>query len=117
MDEHVKEKMLSHVTDLIKEFGQWKLDRPGLQAPQSRSRRTRGGLEAQEQASEAVLPSNLVTLCQQQQTEIDRLRGLVNDMTSAVERLERRHDESRMRVETQLQELSIRLVRCYAIVH
>ncbi|KAK2569287.1 TNF receptor-associated factor 6 [Acropora cervicornis] len=111
VNEHVKEKMFSHLTDLIKEFGQWKLDRPGLQAPQSRSRRTRGGLEAQEQASEAVLPSNLVTLCQQQQTEIDRLRGLVNDLTSAVERLERRHDESRMRVETQLQELSIRVNR------
>ena len=117
MDEHVKEKMFSHLTDLTKEFGQWNLDRRGLQAPQSRSRRTRGGLEAQEQASEAVLPSNLATLCEQQQTEIDRLRRLVNDMTSAVERLERRHDESRMRVETLLQELNIRLVRCYAIVH
>ena len=117
MNEHVKEKMLSHMTDFIKELGQWKLDQPGLQAPQSRSRRTRGGLEAQEQASEAVLPSYLVNLCLQQQTEMDRLIGLVNDLTSAVERLERRHDESRMRVETQLQELSIRLVRCYAIVH
>ncbi|XP_044174909.1 TNF receptor-associated factor 6-like isoform X2 [Acropora millepora] len=121
VNEHVKEEMVSHLTDFIKEFealrieqqghGQWKLDRPGLQAPQSRSRRTRGGVEAQEQASEGLLPNDLATLCQQQQTEIDLLRGLVNDMTSTVQRLERRHDESRMRMETQLQELTIRVNR------
>ena len=103
--------------DLTKEFGQWKFEQPGLQATKSRSRRTRGGVEAQEQASEGVLFNNLVALCQQQRTEIDGLRRVVNEMTGTVERLERHLNESRMRVETALQELTIRLVRCYAIAH
>ena len=101
--------------DLTKEFGQLKFEQPGLQATKSRSRRTRGGVEAQEQASEGVLFNNLAALCQRQQTEIDGLRDLVNEMTGTVERLERRLSESRMRVETPLQELSIRLVRCFVI--
>ena len=115
MNEHVKQKMLSHLMDLTKEFGQWKFEQPGLQATKSRSRRTRGGVEAQEQASEVVLFNNLEALCHQQRTEIDGLRRLVNEMTGTVERLERRLNESRMRVETPLQELTVRLVRCYAI--
>ena len=116
MNEHVKEKMFSHLMDLTKEFGALTIERPGLQAPKSRSRRTRGGVEAQEQASQEVLLTNLAKLCQQQQTEIDGLRGLVNEMTGTVERLERRLNESHVRVETLLQELAIRLVRCYAVV-
>ena len=115
MDEHVKDKMLSHLMDLTKEFGALKIERPGLQAPKSLARRTRGGVEAQEKASQDVLLMNLATLCQQQQTEIDGLRRLVNDMTSTVERLDPRLNESCMRVETPLQELTIRLVRCYVI--
>ena len=107
--------MLSHLMDLTKEFGQWKFEHPGLQATKSRSRRTRGGVEAQEQASEGVLFNNLAALCQRQRTEIDGLRRHVNEMTGRVERLERRLNESRMRVETSLQELTVRLVRCYAI--
>ena len=55
------------------------------------------------------------TLCQQQQTEIDGLRDLVIKMRGDEERLERRLNESLLRVETSLQELTIRLVRCYAI--
>ena len=86
MNEHVKEKMFSHLTDLTKEFGALKIQQSGHQAPKSRSRRTRGGVEAQEQASEGVLFNNLAALCQQQQTEIDRLRGLVNEMTDTMER-------------------------------
>ena len=116
MNEHVKDKMLSHLMDLTKEFGALKFE-PGLQATKSRSRRTRGGVEAQEQASGGVLFNNLEALCHQQRTEIDGLRRLVNEMTGTVERLERRLNESRMRVETPLQELTIRLVRCYAIAH
>ena len=111
MNEHVKEKMLSHLMDLTKEFGALKIEQPGHQAPKSRSRRTRGGVEAQEQASQEV---NLARLCQEQQTEIDGLRGLVNEMTGTVERLERRLNDSHMRVETPLQELTIRLVTCCA---
>ena len=76
--------------DLTKEFGQWKFERPGHQASKSRSRRTRGGVEAQEQASQQVLLTNLATLCQEQQKEIDGLRNLVNELTGAVDRLERR---------------------------
>ena len=115
MNEHVKKKMLSHLMDLTKEFGALTIERPGLQAPKSLSRRTRGGVEAQEKASQDVLLMNLATLCQQQQTEIVGLRRLVNDMTGMVERLERRLNESCMRVETPLQELTFRLVRCYVI--
>ena len=115
MDEHIKEKMVSHLMDLTKEFGALKIEQPGLQAPKSRSRRTRGGVEAQEQASQEVLPTNLATLCERQQTEIDGLRRLVNELTGTLDRLERRLNESHMRVETPLQELTIRLVRCYAI--
>ena len=115
MDEHVKDKMLSHLMDLTKEFGALKHEQPGHQAPKSRSRRTRGGEEAEEQASQEVLLTNLATLCQEQQTEIDGLRGLVNEMTGTVERLERHINDSHMKVETPLQELTIRLVRCYAI--
>jgi len=115
VNEHVKDKMLSHLMDLTKEFGALKFEQPGLQATKSRSRRTRGGVEAQEQASEGVLFNNLEALCHQQRTEIDGLRRLVNEMTGTVERLERRLNESRMRVETPLQELSIRLVICYVI--
>ena len=115
MNEHVKDKMLSHLMDLTKEFGALTIERPGLQAPKSLARRTRGGVAAQEQASQDVLLVNLATLCQQQQTEIDGLRRVVNEMTGVVERFERRLNESRMRVETPLQELTIRLVRCYAI--
>ena len=115
MNEHVKEKMLSHLMDLAKEFAQWKFEQPGLQARKSRSRRTRGEVEAQEQVSEGVLFNNLAALCQRQRTEIDGLRRHVNEMTGRVERLERRLNESQMRVETSLQELTVRLVRCYAI--
>ena len=115
MNEHVKEQMFSHLMYLTKEFRALKIERPDLQAPKSRSRRTRGGVEAQEQASQEVLLTNLAKLCQQQQTEIDGLRGLVNKMTGTVERLERRLNESHVRVETPLQELTIRLVRCYVI--
>ena len=115
MNEHLKEQMLSHLMDLTKEFGALRTEQPGLQAPRSSSRLTKGGVEAQEQASQDVLLTNLATLCQQQQTEIDGLRRLVNEMTSAVERLERRLNESRMMVEMPLQELTVRLVRWYAI--
>ncbi|XP_067043174.1 TNF receptor-associated factor 6-like isoform X3 [Acropora muricata] len=111
VNEHVKEKMLSHMMDLTKEFGQLQFEQPGLQATKSRSRRTRGGVEAQEQASEGVLFNNLAALCQRQQTEIDGLRDLVNEMTGTVERVERRLNESRMRVETPLQDLNIRFNR------
>ena len=114
MNEHVKEKMVSHLMDLTKEFGALKIEQPGYQAPKSRSRRTRGGVDAQEQASQDVF-TNLATLCQDQQTQIDLLRGQVNELTSAVERLERHLNESRMRMETPLQELTIRLVTCCAI--
>ena len=107
--------MFSHLMDLTKEFGQWKFEQPSHQAPKSRSRRTRGGVEAQEQASQDVLLTNLGTLCQEQQTEIDGLRNLVNELTGAVDRLERRLNDSHMRVETPLQELTIRLVTRHAI--
>ena len=112
MNEHVKDKMLSHLMDLTKEFGALKIVQPGHQAPKSRSRRTRGGGEAQEQASQDVLLMNLATLCQRQQTEIDEFRRLVIEKNGVVEHLERRLNESCM---TPLQELTIRLVRCYAI--
>ena len=101
--------------DLTKEFEALKIERPGLQALKSGSRRTKGGVEAPEQASQEVPVTNLERLCQEQQTEIDRLRGLVNEMTGTLERLERRLGDSPMKVETPLQELTIRLVRCYAI--
>ena len=108
--------MFSHLMNqLTKEFGALKIEGPGHQAPKSRSRRTRGVVEAQEQASQDVLLINLATLCQRQQTEIDGLRRLVNDMTGTVEHLERRFNESCTRVETPLQELTVRLVRCYVI--
>ena len=107
--------MLSHLMDLTKEFKALKIERPGLQAPKSGSRRTRGGVDAQEQTSQEVPVTNLARLCQEQQTEIDGLRGLVNEMRGTVERLERRLNDSRMKVETPLQELTIRLVRYYAI--
>ncbi|KAK2569291.1 TNF receptor-associated factor 6 [Acropora cervicornis] len=110
VNEHVKEKMVSHLMDLTKEFRALKIEQPGYQAPKSRPRRTRGGVEAQEQASQDVL-TNLETLCQDQQTQIDLLRGQVNELTSAVERLERHSNESRMRMETPLQELTIRFNR------
>ncbi|XP_074605804.1 TNF receptor-associated factor 6-like [Acropora palmata] len=110
VNEHVKEKMVSHLMDLTKEFGALKIEQPGYQAPKSRSRRTRGGVDAQEQASQDVF-TNLATLCQDQQTQIDLLRGQVNELTSAVERLERHLNESRMRMETPLQELTIRVNR------
>ena len=115
VNEHVKEKMFSHLMDLTREFGALKIETPGLQAPKGLARRTRGGVEAQEKASQDVRLMNLATLCQQQQTEIDGLRGLVNEMTGTVERLERRLNDSHMRVETPLQELTVRLVTCYAI--
>ena len=112
MNEHVKEEMYSHLMGITKDFGRGKFEQSGLQAAKSRSRRTRGRVEAQEQASQEVLLSNLATLCQKQQTEIDGLRGLVNNMRGDVERLERRLNESHLRVERPLQEFTIRLVRC-----
>ncbi|XP_067043182.1 TNF receptor-associated factor 6-like [Acropora muricata] len=111
VDEHVKEKMLSHLMDLTKEFRALKIERPGFQAPKSCSRHTKGGVEAQEQASQEVPVTNLERLCQEQQTEIDRLRGLVNEMTGTVESLERRLNDSCMKVEAPLQELAIRFNR------
>ena len=107
--------MFSHLTQLTKEFGALKIEQPGYQAAKSRCRRTRGGVEAQEQASEGLLPNDLATLCQQQQTEIDLLRSQVNEMTALMGSVERRFNESHLRVETPLQELTTRLVRCYAI--
>ena len=94
--------------DLTKEFKALKIERPGLQAPKSGSRRTRGGVEAQEQASQEVLLSKLATLCQEQQTEIDVLRGRVNEMRGTVESLEGRLNESHMRMEMPLQEFTNR---------
>ena len=106
--------MLSHLMDFTKKFGAFRTEQPGLQALKSLSRRTRGGVEAQEQASQDVLLMNLATLCQLQQTDIDGLRRIVNE-TVTRERLELRLNEPCMRVETPLQELAIRSVRCYAI--
>ena len=68
------------------------------------------GVEAQEQAGQEVRVTDLARLCQEQQTEIDLLRGQVNELTSAFERLERQFNESRMRMEMPLQELPNRLV-------
>ena len=110
VNEHVKENMFSHLKDLIKEFEALKIEHPGPQPLKSRSRRTSGGVETQEQANQDVLLSDLATLCQQQQTEIDLLRGHVNEMNGLVESLERRLDESHIRMETPLQELTNRLV-------
>ena len=107
--------MLSHFMDLTKEFEALRLEQQGLQAPKSLSRRTRGGVEAQEQASQDMVLMNLATLCQRQQTEIDGLRGRVNELIGTKERLERRLNESCIRVERPLQEVAIRLVRCYSI--
>lgn len=103
MNEHVTEKMLSHLTDLNEEFRALKIEQPGLQAPKRRSRLTMGGVETQEQSSQEVLLTNFAKLYQEQQTEINGLRGLVNNMTGDLER---------GRVERPLQELTIRLVRC-----
>ncbi|KAK2569489.1 TNF receptor-associated factor 6 [Acropora cervicornis] len=77
--------------DLTQQFGALRIEQQGFQGPESLSRRTRGGVEAQEQVSEGVLFNNLAALCQQQQTEIDGLRGLVNEMTDTMERC---HTES-----------------------
>ena len=129
VDEHVKERMLRHLTDLTKEFGALKYEQPGLQAPMSHSRR-----------SQDVLLRNLATLCHQQQTEIDLLRGHVNEVERLVCQLTESQNRARMdlnnlgsgcqqqlteiggnlndlrtRMKTPLQEFSIRLVRCYAI--
>ncbi|XP_015777901.1 PREDICTED: TNF receptor-associated factor 6-like isoform X4 [Acropora digitifera] len=111
VDKHVQDKMFSHLTDLTKEFRALKIEQPGYQAAKSRSRRTRGGVEAQEQAIEGLVPNDLATLFQQQQTEIDLLRGQVNEMTALVGSVERRLNESHLRVETPLQELTIRFNR------
>ena len=102
--------MLSHLMDFTKEFEALKFEQPGLLPPKSHSRRTSGAVETQEQANQDVLLSDLATLCQQQQTEIDLLRGHVNEMNGLVESLERRLDESHIRMETPLQELTNRLV-------
>ena len=102
--------MLSHLMDFTKEFVALKIGQPGLQAPESRSQLTMGGVEAQGQISREVRLTNLVTLCQEQQTEINGLRRIVNEMKDRIEHLEHRLNESRMRVETPLQELTIRLV-------
>ena len=61
MNEHVKEKVVSHLMDLTKEFEALRLEQQGLQAPKSLSRRTRGGAEAQEQASQDMLLMNFGT--------------------------------------------------------
>ena len=140
MDEHVKEQMFSHLRDLTKEFGALKYEQAGLLAPKSRSRRTRDGVEAQEQASQDVSLGSLATTCQQQKAEIDGLKNLVHCMGGTMEHLvcqltesqaslcmrlnnlESRCqqqqteiggylDELRTRVETPLQAFSIRLVR------
>ena len=58
------------------------------------------------------LHSNLVTLTQQEQVK-DEMKTLVQTMSGVVEQLKR--NESSVRVETLLQELISRLVRCYAI--
>ena len=60
MAEHVEENKFSHLMDLTKEFGALKIQQSGHQAPKSRSRRTRGGVEAQEQASQEVLLTDFV---------------------------------------------------------
>ena len=79
-------------------------------APRSPIRRTRGGAEAfpQEQASHDVFVNDLATLCQQQRAEIDEMRQHVNALNSSVQHLERRLEDTRMRVERPVQELTVR---------
>ena len=72
--------------DLPQQFGALRIEQQGFQGSESRSRRTGGEVGAQEQASDGVLFNNLAALCHQQQTEIDRLRGLVDEMTDTMER-------------------------------
>ena len=72
--------------DLPQQFGALRIEQQGFQGLQSRSRRTRGEVEVQERTSQDVHLSDLATSCQQQQTEIDGLRGLVKEVTGAVER-------------------------------
>ncbi|XP_044175461.1 TNF receptor-associated factor 6-like [Acropora millepora] len=107
VNDHVSHSM----DDLTKKFRALKVEEPGHQALESRSRRTRAVVEAQEQASQDVLFMNLATLCQRQQTEMDGLRPLFNDMIGTVERFKRRLNESCKRMETPLQELTIRINR------
>ena len=78
--------------------------------PRNQIRRTRGGAEAfpQEQASHDVFVNDLATLCQQQRAEIDEMRQLVNALNISVQHLERRLEDTRMRVERPVQELTVR---------
>ena len=68
------------------------------------------GVEAQEQAGQEVLLTNLATPRQDQQTQIDLLRGQVNELTGAVKRIDRRLNDFQIGLETLFQERTNRLV-------
>ncbi|XP_068674252.1 TNF receptor-associated factor 6-like [Montipora foliosa] len=112
---HVTEQLNSHLIDMTKAFAALKADQSGeLEiAPRNQIRRTRLGAEAfpQEQASHDVFVNDLATLCQQQRAEIDEMRQLVTALNSSVQHLERRLEDTRIRVERPVQELTVRFNR------
>ncbi|XP_068674158.1 TNF receptor-associated factor 6-like [Montipora foliosa] len=115
VNKHVAEQLNSHLIDMTKAFAVLKSvpSRDLEIIPRNQIRRTRGGAEVfpQEQASHDVFVNDLATLCERQREELDEMRRLVNALTSSVQHLERRLEDTRMRVERPVQELTVRFNR------
>lgn len=109
--------MANHTMDMAKKLGEFLGAESGSntmrgQRNASGTGRSRGGAEAfpREQASQEGYLHDLSSRTQTQREEIDELRRKVAELSNIVHHLERQLEETRMRQERPIQELTLRLV-------
>lgn len=112
---HVAEQMATHAMEMAKKLGELLGAESGsdTMGGQRNTRRQRGGAEAfpREQASQEGYLHDLSTRTQTQREEIDELRRKVAELSSIIHHLERQLEETRMRQERPIQELTLRFNR------
>ncbi|PFX14515.1 TNF receptor-associated factor 6-like [Stylophora pistillata] len=116
--EHVTKELPNHAMEMAKKLGELVETGSGShdmggQRNASGTQRPRGGAEAfpREQASQEGYLHDLSSRTQTQRDEIDELRRKVAEMSNLIHHLERQLEETRMRQERPIQELTLRFNR------
>lgn len=101
--------------DMAKKFGELMAtgsgsNNMGEQGNGGGARRSRGGAQAfpREQASQEGYLHDLSSRTQTQREELDELRSKVAELTNIIHHMERQLEETRMRQERPIQELTLR---------